>query len=437
MGSSATAAQWQYFQDTEVIAAGAAPKNELTASKRGVTVSGTTSVGVAAVLVGDVDGSWRPSQTTAQVDPTYYTSLVSSLQATDKSVTLARWGMEDSGASTTKKVVSRTYQDGIETLTYSDGSQVKSGATKLSASLSIDGLFKYLTYLFPDDTENNAIQQVSGTTIPSVTSNEGLRTLSTPLGPYRSGVDIYSKGDYSILNNLWGITPDLNLKNGTDYLSTIKYSPASLQSNVTFLWKFPDILLDAQGSKLYAYPEIGYGKPLPLSGYNNPGAAIAQLKSIKTFEVEYSVTLIGDSSNYSLMHDLWIFDEKGVISGELGIYPQPDYWTTFWNGPNGYFSKLTGAETYIYTDNGYQWNLVASPKKNMQEVDSWWYLMTPKDKNQSSPKKIDILKIIQFLFSKGKINPDHYVRGIELGNEIHKGTGGMIIHDYAVTFVTK
>jgi hypothetical protein len=158
MGTSATAAKWQYFHDTETIAAGATPKNELTTSKRAVALSGTTSVGVAAVLVGDVDGSWRPTQTTAQIDPNYYTNLVSSLQATDKSVTLARWGMADSGAMTTKTVASRNYQDGIQTINYTDGSQIKSGSSSLSIAFSVDGLFKYLTYLFSDKSENKVTQ---------------------------------------------------------------------------------------------------------------------------------------------------------------------------------------------------------------------------------------------------------------------------------------
>jgi len=88
-------ARWQYFHDTEVIAAGSPPKVELSGATRAVAVNATTSVGVAAVLTGDVDGSWRPSQTSAQVDPSYYSSLVSRLQTTDNAVTLARWGIAD------------------------------------------------------------------------------------------------------------------------------------------------------------------------------------------------------------------------------------------------------------------------------------------------------------------------------------------------------
>lgn len=154
-----SSARWQYFHDTEVIGAGSPPKVELAGTKRDVPINGTTSVGVAALLTGDVDGSWRPSQTTPQVDPTYYTNLVSALRVTDKSVTLDRWGVADTGTANNKIVVSRTYQDGIETITYSDGSQVKSGSNSVSISFSIDGLFKYLTYLFSDNSENRTTTQ--------------------------------------------------------------------------------------------------------------------------------------------------------------------------------------------------------------------------------------------------------------------------------------
>jgi hypothetical protein len=68
--------------------------------------------------------------------------------------------MADSGASATKTVVSRTYLDGVETITYSDGSQLKTGSTSAFASYSEEGLFKTLTYLFSDNSKNHTTETV-------------------------------------------------------------------------------------------------------------------------------------------------------------------------------------------------------------------------------------------------------------------------------------
>jgi hypothetical protein len=188
-----TSARWQYFHDTEVIAAGSPPKVELSGATRAVAVSATTSVGVAAVLTGDVDGSWRPSQTTAQVDPTYYTGLVSGLQTTDKSANLARWGIYDGSASMNKTVVSRTYLDGVETITYSDGSQVKAGSRSLAMSFSSDGLMKYLTYFF-DNSQTPTIEKIS----PS----NNLRAQPLSLSSYENKINsIKSLGPISLTEN--------------------------------------------------------------------------------------------------------------------------------------------------------------------------------------------------------------------------------------------
>ena len=147
-------ARWRYFHDAEVIPSGATPQVELTAAKRPLAVSGNTSVGVAAVLTGDVDGSWRPSQTTAAVDPAYYTSLLSGLRAADPAANLARWGIPESAGSVIRAIASRAYKDGVETITYTDGSQESVGAVRQSTVLN--GLFKVLSFLFPDGTSNNA-----------------------------------------------------------------------------------------------------------------------------------------------------------------------------------------------------------------------------------------------------------------------------------------
>jgi len=143
--------RWHYFHDLESIAQGSPPKSELTTESREVSVIGTTSIGIAAVLVGDVDGSWKPSQSAPKVATSYYADLLASLNSTDKTAGLARWGLSDTSNSGTGTVLYRSYFEGVETITYSDGSQIKLGATSILPVVSSDGLKNGFKYLFIND----------------------------------------------------------------------------------------------------------------------------------------------------------------------------------------------------------------------------------------------------------------------------------------------
>ena len=269
----------------------------------------------------------------------------------------------------------------------------------------------------------------------STTANPvAAQSVSTPYKGVKNGEGYYSNGQYSVVNNL---RSDLSLVNGKDYSSTINFSPSSLQKNVTFNWQFPDILRDSVGSKIYAYNEIVWGNSLPLGGHNNPSAAVAQIKNINTFNVDYSVTLIGDTANYSLLHDIWTYDQFGGITGEMLIYPSPDKWTLYFSGVNGYFSKQSGAETFLYSDNGFSWNIIVVRNPSPAGNEMWSYFLTPALGNQNQPQNIDVLKIINFLASHGKLNTSDYIHGVELGAEVHKGSGGMVVNNYAVNFTAK
>ena len=145
-----SSARWQYFHDTEGISRGLPPQTELTKNKRSIVVNGLNTIGVAAVLVGDVDGSWRPNEDKARVAPSYFTALVDTLQAADKNASLARWGIVDQSTETIATIISRSYKDGIETVTYSDGSQTQIAAIAAERIFSINGIFEKLVYYFSD-----------------------------------------------------------------------------------------------------------------------------------------------------------------------------------------------------------------------------------------------------------------------------------------------
>ena len=274
----------------------------------------------------------------------------------------------------------------------------------------------------------------SSSSTSSSSSPATTQTISAPYMGVKNGEGYYTKDQYSVTNV---IRSDLTLVNGKDYSFTINFSPSSLQKNVTFNWQFPDVLLDSMGSKKYAYPEIAWGNSMPLTGYSNPSAAVAQIKNISTFNVDYSVTLLGDTANYSLLHDIWIYDQAGVITGEIMVYPSPNNYSLYFSGINGYYPKQPGAETFLYSDNGFSWNIVVVRVTNFVGYEMWTYFLTPATVNQTPPQSIDVLKIINFLSSRGKLNTSDYIHGVEMGSEVHKGSGGMVVNSYTVNLSTK
>jgi len=177
--------RWQYFHDSEVIAPGSPPKAELTIESRGVSVTGTTSIGVAAVMVGDVDGSWRPSASTPQVAPSYYLDLLASLSTTDKTAGLARWGMAGIGTTGAATVLYRSYQEGVETLTYSDGSQSRIGPSAAVPVFSVEGILEKLTYVFKDEKNTGEIRYSISGMVYGLESGRQLTLINNGVDPTR------------------------------------------------------------------------------------------------------------------------------------------------------------------------------------------------------------------------------------------------------------
>jgi hypothetical protein len=257
--------------------------------------------------------------------------------------------------------------------------------------------------------------------------------ITKELSVYKSGVDYYKSDNYIIMNNIWGIKDRKDIVNGVDYTSKIEYSPDNLNKSISFNWDFPNKLLTESGNLVYGYPEIAWGNPLPFSGYGNASAAIAKIGDIRTLVQTYDVTLLGDKNNYSLLHDVWIFDKNGIITGEIGIFVHADEWTLKWAGPNGYFASLPNAKTVLFKDSNFSFNVVISPAKGPNGESVVNYLFTPAAPNQPINGAIDWVKIFDFLSANGGLSKSDYIRGIETGNEIHKGKGGMTVNNFSVS----
>jgi VCBS repeat-containing protein len=91
--STTSSPKWQFYDETQIISSGKTPVNDFGGSTGTITLSGDKSLGLAAVLTGDVDGSWTAPSGSKYLSSDHFTALVTSLQATDPDASLARWGI--------------------------------------------------------------------------------------------------------------------------------------------------------------------------------------------------------------------------------------------------------------------------------------------------------------------------------------------------------
>ena len=258
-------------------------------------------------------------------------------------------------------------------------------------------------------------------------------TLTTPLSVLQNGVDHYKSGMYSVINNVWGLQ-DKKLVANVDYYQKVTYNPNNLQQGVKFEWDFPQNLQDERGSIVYAYPSIAWGNPLPLTGWENQAASLAQIKNIKTFTQTFSINLTGETQYASILHDMWIFDSNGKVAGEIAFFSSPNDWTLYWTNPKNYFGKIEGAKVHTMNLDGVEYNILVTRmhSPNQPQHDKPAYMITPANGKHINKGIINWKQVLDFLVEKGDLNGDHYIRGVEMGAEVHMGDATMVIENFIV-----
>ena len=71
---------------------GTTPVNDFGSAAGTITLNGDKSLGLTAVLTGDVDGLWAAPARSKYLSTDHFTQLATALQASDHHVSLARWG---------------------------------------------------------------------------------------------------------------------------------------------------------------------------------------------------------------------------------------------------------------------------------------------------------------------------------------------------------
>jgi hypothetical protein len=222
--------------------------------------------------------------------------------------------------------------------------------------------------------------------------------------------DTAQVGPWLITNNTWGAGA---LQFGSDYTQTVTYDPDTTPGGLRFDFDWPA----ADTWRVYGYPEIATGwNPWLEQGGD---ALTARVDNIRTLQVDYDVTLGGDSDSYNIAIDMWLTDrpngDRGDITTEVLItlhepLPGAPDDAPVYTDPGGFRGRLAVYEGL--TSGRVTWDLVAIEALNSVPAGS-----------------IDLGALMRWLIGQGVVDASDHVGGFEFGAEVYavpQGSSGSV-----------
>ncbi|MFT4115694.1 Ig-like domain-containing protein [Bradyrhizobium sp.] len=213
-----------------------------------------------------------------------------------------------------------------------------------------------------------------------------------------SGDYWYTTQPFSVSNDAWGVG---SLVAGVGYTISGSYDPTNFAAGVSFTWSFPK---DVGG--VYAYPHLDYN-----TQYST--VSTTQVGNIASLSVNYSAVLTNPTSS-TLAFDLWFnSDPNGgwtTTSKELLI----EVHSTSAGTPNEPFklsgSNFSNATVYV---------------SNASAEGANWQFIDVKTATDMMSGTLSLSDIIKGLIWNGVLTGQEYLTSIQLGSEVHGGTGSL------------
>jgi len=219
----------------------------------------------------------------------------------------------------------------------------------------------------------------------------------------------FTLGDYSILNNQWGVPA--NLENSSKVFSSIALTDTAVNIN----WTFPDY---QSPYGVWAYPEVFWGSQCAGTHID----LSTSVKNINSLVVNYSTSITssvpyvrGNTAGANILIELWTKNAAGKLTNEIGVVVYG------WNNPGGVPST-------VYKDK----HITTTQEVHYKWGDDWTYV-TMRTNTDALSGKIDFGLILKDLVSKGIVDGNDTVSGIELGTEVARGSGSLVINKFEVS----
>lgn len=214
-----------------------------------------------------------------------------------------------------------------------------------------------------------------------------------------------------LANNTWG-RGDLVM--GRDYVQTVAYGD-SLAEGVRFAWVWPDAAAGVRafpelyaGRKPWDGPQGGDLLPLPVS------------VAAEGLTLRYETLWGGDASGFNLALDLWIAGSPGA--GPEGVRQEVMVWLK-----RGEADPAGAPVAWIRAGD-------VAGLLHLREGHGagWTYLALVSDRPRPAGE-VDLGALLDALAAQGRVAPDSWLLGVELGAEVTGGDGWLTVTEFALS----
>ncbi|HEY0818002.1 MAG TPA: hypothetical protein VGD46_04435 [Rhizobacter sp.] len=214
-----------------------------------------------------------------------------------------------------------------------------------------------------------------------------------------------------LTNNTW------NKAAAGSYASTqcLMSRPQGAATQYGWSWNWP-----ANGTTVYAYPEVILGwKPWD-GGTSNTPLLPARIGTLQNFTWAYDVD-VSTSGRHNLSTSMWITRTGATPTG---INPQ-DIANEFmiWTAGNGFQPGGSHVATVTLGNHSFEvwyaqdWGDLSGANPNR------WSYVAYRAITSTTATTLDIKAILDDAVARGYVDPQHHVSNIELGNEVMSGSG--------------
>ncbi|WP_051964824.1 Ig-like domain-containing protein, partial [Deinococcus misasensis] len=304
-----------------------------------------------------------------------------------------------------------------------------SDGTVAKVDLYVDGVLKQTkaaapyTFSVAGLTNGSHTLKVVATDDKAATSEASVAvSLGTTTGPvteYCTDFHTIRVGNYIYVNNTWGSAKT----NGQPYKQCLQERTVNGVKQYGWNWNWP-----GYDPTVYAYPEIVYGwKPWDTMTSTDPRfpMKINGMPNVQmTWDVEGTRT-----GHYDFAPEIWFTSTPGDGAARpQDITTEIMLWLDYDAGTNPAGSKVATSVIDGVTYDVYKARISGGGA-------TWDYLAYkgPAGRNTGS---ISITKFAQDAVAKGLANGEHYMSGVEFGDESSGGTGNIWVKKYEITVGT-
>jgi hypothetical protein len=188
------------------------------------------------------------------------------------------------------------------------------------------------------------------------------------------------------------------------YQQHISFFPATFPDGTLFEWAWPSKM---NVDTVYSYPHLEF-----------VGLSPTPIKTLKNLTVTYDITVCADPSDYDLLIETWVIDDRSRWINEIGFYAHvPGYLLMY---------LMTLTDRFHYSEGGLNFFIATGPGYNATIPFTQIVPVT----RPGGTKPVDMFAgtvplkgIMDALIARGTVNGDHAIVNVQCGFETGRNKG--------------